>query len=118
MEGKLRKSWLCETRGEVYANSRRGDAPRARGAGEYLIPLGCRPDGSQSGVPLIGLAGALPGSRLGIIAGIHGDEYEGPEAARALLAELDPAPVRGGIICAPVANVAAYEDFHPVGSSV
>src|SRR4051794_27566064 len=83
--------------------------------GDYLAPLGRRPDGSQIGIPLIGVAGAQPGPTLGIIAGIHGDEYEGPEAARALLDELDPAELRGGIICAPVANVAAYEDFHRVG---
>ena len=79
------------------------------------MPLGRRPDGSQIGVPVIGLAGVEPGPTLGIIAGIHGDEYEGPEAARMLLAELDPAQLRGGIICAPVANVAAYEEFHRVG---
>jgi predicted deacylase len=83
--------------------------------GEALVPVGRRPDGSQLGGPLIGLAGAGSGPTLGIIAGIHGDEYEGPEAARALLAELDPAQVCVGIICAPVANVAAYEEFHRVG---
>ena len=34
---------------------------------------------------------------------------------RLLLAELDLAALHGGIICAPVANVAAYENFHRVG---
>jgi predicted deacylase len=87
--------------------------PGARG--HHLVPLGRRPDGSQIGMPLIAVQGARPGPTLGIIAGIHGDEYEGPEAVRLLLAELDPAELRGGIICAPVANVAAYENFHRVG---
>jgi len=48
------------------------------GAGACLVPLGRRPDSRQIGVPLIGLAGARPGPTLGIIAGIHGDEYEEP----------------------------------------
>ena len=88
--------------------------PGARG--EDQVALGYRPDGGRLGVPLIGLAGARPGPILGVIAGIHGDEYEGPEAVRSLLDEIDPAGLRGGIIGTPVANVAAYEAFDRVGS--
>jgi predicted deacylase len=79
--------------------------PRAAGAAA----------GWQVGVPLTGVQGAEPGPTLGIIAGIHGDECEGPEAVPLLPAEFDPARLRGGVICAPVANSAAYENVHRVG---
>lgn len=77
----------------------------------YMAPLGTRSDGSPLGVPIIGVMGMRPGPVLGIIAGIHGDEYEGPEAVRLLCDEIDPAQLSGGIICTPEANVTAYEAF-------
>jgi N-alpha-acetyl-L-2,4-diaminobutyrate deacetylase len=43
-----------------------------------------------------------------IIAGVHGDEYEGPAAIHALMEKLDPIKVRGSIIFVPVANPVAF----------
>lgn len=43
-----------------------------------------------------------------VIAGAHGDEYEGPAAIHDLLLELDPYKVKGSIIFVPVANPAAF----------
>jgi uncharacterized protein len=82
---------------------------------DYQVPLGHRPDGGLLGVPMTALEGARPGPVLGIITGIHGDEYEGPEAVRFLIDEVDPGKMSGSIICTPVANVAAYEVFNRVG---
>jgi uncharacterized protein len=73
------------------------------------LPLGCRPDGSPLGLPVVAINGARSGPRLGIIAGIHGDEYEGPEGLRRFLLGIDPATVRGTIIAALQANPLAHE---------
>lgn len=78
----------------------------------YLVPLGTRPDGTPLSVPMMAVAGIKPGPVVGITTGVHGDEYEGPEAVRRLLSELDPGHLRGGIVCTPVANLSAYEVFH------
>lgn len=43
-----------------------------------------------------------------IIAGVHGDEYEGPAAIHDLIQELDPGKIRGSIIFVPVANPLAF----------
>src|ERR1700693_1455009 len=52
-----------------------------------------------------------------VIAGAHGDEYEGPAAIQDLLRELDPQRMGGAIIFVPVANPAAFAAAtrrHPV----
>ena len=43
-----------------------------------------------------------------VMAGAHGDEYEGPAAIQDLMLQLDPDKVRGSIIFVPVANPAAF----------
>ena len=53
--------------------------------------------------------GSSNGARVLITAGIHGDEYEGPAAIAALVAELDPAKIRGSITAVPIANPSAFE---------
>ena len=73
------------------------------------LPLGCRPDGTPLGLPVVVVNGAKPGPRLGIIAGIHGDEYEGPEGLRRFLAGIDPATLCGTIIAVLQANPLAHE---------
>jgi N2-acetyl-L-2,4-diaminobutanoate deacetylase len=52
-----------------------------------------------------------------VIAGAHGDEYEGPAAIQNLMLKLDPDQVKGSIIFVPVANPAAFAAAsrrHPV----
>lgn len=65
------------------------------------------PDGSDASYPLIVLAGAAPGPTAALIAGVHGDEYEGPAALWRVLAGLDPAALRGRVVAVPVAHLAA-----------
>jgi len=42
-------------------------------------------------------------------AGVHGDEYDGQEAIRRVLAEIDPATLRGTIVGIPCLNTPAFE---------
>lgn len=80
------------------------------------LPLGSRPDGSALGIPVVVLNGARSGPRLGIIAGIHGDEYEGPEGLRRFLSGVDPATLCGTIIAVLQANPLAHEGHTRAGS--
>ena len=52
--------------------------------------------------------GRQPGPTLLVVAGIHGDEYEGMAALREVFADLDPATMRGSFLAIPVANPLAY----------
>ncbi|GAA0315389.1 succinylglutamate desuccinylase [Oceanobacillus oncorhynchi subsp. incaldanensis] len=82
---------------------------------QFLHPIGKRHDGTNIGLPLVGIMGEKPGPVLGITAGVHGDEYEGPEALRLIIDEIDPKELRGGIICTPHANMSALEIHHRSG---
>jgi predicted deacylase len=53
-------------------------------------------------------SGTRPGPTLALLAGVHGDEYEGPVAIADLLAALDPAALAGTLIAIPVANPLAF----------
>lgn len=55
------------------------------------------------------IEGNRPGLRLLISAGIHGDEFEGMEAVRRLLHEVDPHKLRGRLTLIPVVNEPAYQ---------
>lgn len=52
--------------------------------------------------------GARPGPRIGLLAGVHGDEEEGVLTLRRLILELERRPLRGEITLIPIANPAAY----------
>jgi len=43
-----------------------------------------------------------------VMAGVHGDEYEGPAAVHDVSAEIDPNAVQGSILLVPVANPWAF----------
>ena len=55
------------------------------------------------------ITGHRPGPKLLIVGGVHGDEFEPMVAGRRLLAELDPAQLRGSVTIVPVVNEAAFE---------
>lgn len=78
---------------------------------ETWLPVGSWPDGLPLGLPLIVVSGRRPGPRLMVTAGIHGDEYEGPEALRQFLADLDPDGLSGCVAGVIQANPAAYAAF-------
>lgn len=59
-------------------------------------------------LPLVVAHGAQPGPRLLLLGMHHGDEYDGFAAAHRLLAELEPAEMRGSVVCIPCLNVPAF----------
>jgi predicted deacylase len=60
-------------------------------------------------LPLLAVRGANPGPTLMMVAGVHGDEFEGPAAIYRLYDELDPTALQGTVLAIPICNVFAYE---------
>ncbi|MEU6147689.1 succinylglutamate desuccinylase/aspartoacylase family protein [Streptomyces sp. NPDC047081] len=82
-------------------------APGERAQG--LIPVGTSTYGVELGIPLIVVNGAQDGPVLCVDAGVHGDEYDGQEAIRRVLAETDPATLHGTLVGIPCLNTPAFE---------
>ncbi len=59
-------------------------------------------------VPVVVVAGADPGPTICLVAGVHGDEYDGILALLALADELDATTLRGHTVIVPVANPLAF----------
>ncbi|CAN5512983.1 N(2)-acetyl-L-2,4-diaminobutanoate deacetylase DoeB [soil metagenome] len=65
-------------------------------------------NGDMLGIPVMILHGAFRGPVVAIQAGIHGDEYDGQQAVRELVASLDPASMHGTLLAIPCLNTAAF----------
>lgn len=61
-------------------------------------------------IPVIISRGLKPGPILGVIAGIHGDEFNGVEIVRRMVRNKMLDPVRGTVIAIPVVNVFGFLD--------
>lgn len=68
-----------------------------------------RPDGSPVRLPVILAHGSRPGPTLYMHGGIHGDEYEGPEAILRVMSRLDAKALAGLLIAVPFVNPSALE---------
>ena len=66
------------------------------------------PDDGDCSLPLMSVIGAEAGPTLLVMAGVHGDEYEGIAAIPGVFAAIKPAQLRGRLIMAPVCNPPAY----------
>lgn len=64
--------------------------------------------GGWLSLPVTALHGARRGPRLWLDAAIHGDELNGMEIIRRVLAVLDPARLAGAVIAVPVVNVFGF----------
>lgn len=73
-----------------------------------VVSFGTTADGTVHSFPLIVVAGATPGPTAVFVAGIHGDEYEGPAALWRLADSLDPHTLAGRVLIVPVANTQAF----------
>ena len=60
-------------------------------------------------LPALVVTGARSGPVVIAVAAVHGNEYEGQEAVRAVFERLDPMQLRGTYCAIPVCNVFAYE---------
>lgn len=73
------------------------------------LDIGRRPDGGNWRLPLLTVIGAEDGPTLLVLAGVHGDEYEGIAAIPQVYRETKPQDLRGRLVMAPVCNMPAYE---------
>ncbi len=94
------------------------ERPEAIRVAEAVVPPGQRKQidvpvarlvtGTWASLPVVVLNGRFPGPRLWLDAAIHGDELNGMEVIRQVLAELDVRKLRGSILAVPVVNVFGF----------
>ncbi len=79
------------------------------GRGYRSLPV--TPAGSTLEVwlPVLVVNGANPGPTLALLAGVHGDEYEGIRAIPEVLNELDVTKVSGRVLAVPICNPPAFQ---------
>jgi predicted deacylase len=73
------------------------------------LPVAPRGDGTYVRLPLFAVNGVHEGPTFVVSGGVHGDEFEGPEAIRRIWRKLDPGQLRGAFVGVPVVNVTAVE---------
>ena len=66
------------------------------------------PDGHRLSLHVLVAAGREPGPTVVVLAGVHGDEYEGMIAIPEIFRALDVSALRGTLIAVPVCNVPAF----------
>jgi len=79
-------------------------------AGAAEIDVGEGLGGTRLVVPVRVVAGARPGPRLALIAGLRGDEVSAIEAVREAAARVAPDRLTGDLLAVPLANVAGFVD--------
>jgi uncharacterized protein len=73
------------------------------------VPVG-RPEPAR--LPVLAVRGRRPGPTAVLVAGVHGDEFEGMAALPELAASLDPGELRGVVLALPVCNPFARDAQH------
>jgi len=74
----------------------------------FTLPVMRLPDGGELNLPVLAAAGPTDGPTLTVLAGVHGDEYEGIRAIPQIFSAFELAQLRGRLIAVPVCNVPAY----------
>ena len=82
---------------------------RAGSRTDLRIPIYQNALGSPMDLPFVVIRGRHPGPVLGICAAIHGDELNGIKIIHHVLDKVDPDAMHGSLLCAPIANVPAFE---------
>lgn len=72
------------------------------------LPVGRLYTHDQLSMPIEVLRGKKPGPRLFVSAALHGDEINGIEIVRRILAKLHPDKIDGSIIAVPIINVFGF----------
>ena len=73
------------------------------------LDIAPRADGGDWQMPLLTVNGAEAGPILLVLAGVHGDEYEGIAAIPKVYRAIKPQDLRGRLLMAPICNMPAYE---------
>lgn len=73
------------------------------------LDIAPRSDGGNWRLPLLTVIGAEEGPTLLVLAGVHGDEYEGIAAIPQIFRAINPQDLRGRLLMAPICNMPAYE---------
>src|SRR5215207_1957763 len=76
--------------------------------GYFGLPVMRLPDGNDLWLPVLAAAGQADGPTLAVLAGVHGDEYEGIRAIPQIFRAFELADLRGRLIAVPICNVPAY----------
>ena len=66
-------------------------------------------DGAELNIPMFVIKGTKPGKTIAVLGGVHGDEYDGPQAIRDLYHNLDPKQLTGSFLGVPHSNIPAFE---------
>ena len=74
----------------------------------FLLRVDAHEVGAAIEVPVHVMAGASPKPRIALVAGVHGDEYDGIVALPRFLAELEPATLTGTVVVITPANPSAF----------
>ena len=81
-----------------------------RGTKQRLrLDIARRAEGGNWRLPLLTVCGADAGPTLLVMAGVHGDEYEGIAAIPPVYSAIKPKGLRGRLVMAPICNMPAYE---------
>ena len=70
--------------------------PGSRGA--FALPVMHSPEGNELWLPVLAAAGPADGPTLAVLAGVHGDEYEGIRAIPQIFRALDLIQLRGRLL--------------------
>jgi len=81
--------------------------PESRGPGRIDVQVLAVSEPSAV-VPLIAITGESPGPCFVAVAGVHGDEFEGPQAIWEIAQHLRPLSLRGTLLALPICNPWAY----------
>src|SRR5262249_40274896 len=88
-----------------------GSAVAKRGErvyGAIMVPAGVD---SGTYIPVAVINGAKPGPVLALVAGSHGTEDAPIVALTQIISHLDPKPISGTVIVAPLVNIASFEEM-------
>lgn len=72
--------------------------------GRIELPVARLPTGSTMSVPVMVVNGQRPGPRVWLSAVLHGDELNGVEVIRRVLAMLSPRALAGTVVAVPIVN--------------
>ncbi|MEM0980640.1 MAG: succinylglutamate desuccinylase/aspartoacylase family protein [Cyanobacteria bacterium P01_H01_bin.58] len=72
------------------------------------VPVARLPTHTMLSLPITIVNGLRPGPRLWLSAAIHGDEINGVEIIRRVLAKVEPEQLSGTIVAAPIVNVFGF----------